>query len=76
MENSDLVGIELTYNIHKYILKHLADNHEPSPLLQEMLARRQRLSDGKAAGMDSEQMKASSDGLKEYLIDCAAKQKK
>ena len=37
MENSDLVGIELTYSIHDYILKSLADNHEPSPLLREML---------------------------------------
>ena len=39
MENSDLVGIELTYNIHNYVLKALADNHEPSHLLQEMLDR-------------------------------------
>jgi 3-hydroxybutyryl-CoA dehydrogenase len=37
MENSDLVGIELTYNIHKYILSSLADNHEPSFLLKHML---------------------------------------
>ncbi len=37
MENSDLVSIELSYNIHNYILKHLADNHEPSKCLKEML---------------------------------------
>lgn len=39
MENSDMVGIQLSYNIHDYILKHLADNHEPSPCLKEMLDR-------------------------------------
>ena len=39
LENSDLVGIELTYNIHDYVLKSLADNHEPSPLLREMMDR-------------------------------------
>ena len=39
MENSDLVGIDLTYNIHDYILKSLADDKSPSYLLKEMLER-------------------------------------
>ena len=39
MENSDLIGIDLTSNIHSYLLKSLADNHEPSHLLCEMLDR-------------------------------------
>ncbi|WP_075571892.1 3-hydroxyacyl-CoA dehydrogenase family protein [Megasphaera coli] len=34
--NSDMVGTDLTYNIHKYILKSLCDSHEPSPLLVKM----------------------------------------
>ena len=77
MENSDLVGIELSNNIHKYILKHLADNHEPSHLLEEMLTRGDL---GFKSGRGWQewtpvQMKASTDGLKEYLIDCAAKRK-
>lgn len=77
MENSDLVGIELTNNIHKYILKHLADNHEPSHLLSEMMERGDL---GFKSGRGWQewtpgQMKASSDGLKEYLIDRAAKRK-
>lgn len=38
MENSDMVGLDLTLNIHNYILQHLADNHEPSKLLEEMIA--------------------------------------
>jgi 3-hydroxybutyryl-CoA dehydrogenase len=77
MENSDLVGIELSNNIHKYILKHLADNHEPSHLLQEMLDRGELgFKSGKGwQEWTPQQMKASSDGLKEYLIDCAAKKK-
>lgn len=33
MENADMVGLDLTYNIHDYILRHLCDSHEPSPLL-------------------------------------------
>jgi 3-hydroxybutyryl-CoA dehydrogenase len=37
LENSDMVGTQLTYNIHSYVLPHLEDSHEPSPLLQKML---------------------------------------
>jgi len=71
MENSDLVGIDLTLNIHNYILKHLADNHNPSPLLYEML-------ESGNLGMKSgegwqkwspEQIEALSNELREYLID-------
>lgn len=34
--NSDMVGTDLTYNIHSYILKYLCDEKEPSPLLVKM----------------------------------------
>lgn len=37
LENSDMVGTQLTYNIHAYVLPHLEDSHQPSPLLREML---------------------------------------
>ena len=37
LENSDLVGTQLTWNIHSYVLPHLEDSHEPSPLLKQML---------------------------------------
>ena len=37
IENSDMVGTQLTWNIHSYVLKYLADNHEPSPLLKQMI---------------------------------------
>ena len=70
MENSDMVGIELSQNIHSYILKHLADNHEPSPLLKEMLGRGDM---GFASGKGwqewgTEAMEASRANLQEYLI--------
>ena len=39
MENSDLIGLDLTYNMHNYLFKWLNDSHEPSHLLKEMLDR-------------------------------------
>ena len=78
MENSDLVGIELTYNIHNYILKSLADNHEPSYMLREMLDRGELgMKSGKGwQEWTAEQASAVGAGLREYLIDYNAKQKK
>lgn len=38
IENADMVGIDLTYNIHDYILRDLEDSHVPSPLLTQMKA--------------------------------------
>ena len=78
MENSDMVGIQLSYNIHNYILKHLADNHEPSPCLQEMLAKGDL---GFASGKGwqewtPEEKEASGRGLREYLIDSLLKNEK
>ncbi len=34
LENADLVGLDLTYSIHNYVLRHLEDSHEPSPILK------------------------------------------
>jgi len=36
MVNADMVGTDLTYNIHDYILRDLEDSHEPSPLLKKL----------------------------------------
>ena len=33
-ENADMVGLDLTLSIHNYVLRHLEDSHEPSPLLK------------------------------------------
>ena len=78
MENSDMVGIQLTYNIHEYILKFLADNHTPSRRLKEML---DCGDDGFKTGKGwqewtPEQMESSSTSLREYLIDVIARSKK
>lgn len=35
MENADMVGTDLTYDIHSYIFKDLCNATEPSPLLSE-----------------------------------------
>ena len=38
LENADMVGLDLTFSIHDYILRHLESSPEPSPLLREKLA--------------------------------------
>ena len=74
MENSDMVGIELTYNIHNYILRSLADNHEPSYLLREMLDRGDLgMKSGKGwQEWTPEQVERINSGLREYLTDNAS----
>ncbi len=32
LENADMAGLDLTLQIHDYILGHLEDSHQPSPL--------------------------------------------
>ena len=41
LENADLVGLDLVLSIHDYVLKHLEDSHEPSPLLREKVEKGQ-----------------------------------
>ncbi len=36
LENSDMVGTDLTYNIHNYVLENIEDSHKPSKLLEQM----------------------------------------
>ena len=35
LENADMVGLDLTLQIHDYILKHIESSTEPSPLLRQ-----------------------------------------
>lgn len=35
LENADMVGLDLTLQIHEYVLRHLESSPEPSPLLRE-----------------------------------------
>ena len=36
LENADMVGMDLTWSIHDYILRYLEDSHRPSPLLEQL----------------------------------------
>lgn len=70
LENADMVGTDLTYNIHNYVLKDLCDSHEPSPLLTE-LKEKGDLGFKTGKGFQEwtpEEIEASKADLNEYLI--------
>lgn len=70
MENADMVGTDLTYNIHDYILRDLEDSHEPSRLLAE-LKESGRIGFKTGEGFQKwtkEQAAESNASLNEYLI--------
>lgn len=70
LENSDLVGTQLTWNIHEYVLPHLEDSHEPSPLLKKMLDEGKlgfKSGEGFFKWTEEEMAKCSAD-LNAYLI--------
>lgn len=74
--NSDMVGTQLTYNIHNYVLADLEDRHDASPLLQKMLDEgkmgfRAETKDGVKEGFmayTEDEIAAINGGLNEYLI--------
>lgn len=70
MENADMVGLQLTYNIHNYILKHLEDSHEPSPILKEYLLKgKEGFKSGEGfQSWTPETIEESKRNLNEYLI--------
>ena len=71
LENADMVGTDLTYSIHDYILKDLEDSHAPSPLLKQ-LREEGKLGFKTGQGFQSwtaEEAAASAAALNEYLID-------
>ena len=70
MENADMVGTDLTLSIHSYILKHLENSTEPSPLLKEKVEKGNLgFKTGKGfQNWTPEKVKESNDGLREYLI--------
>ncbi len=70
LENSDMVGTQLTYNIHSYILKSLEDSHEASPLLSRMLEEgRMGFKSGEGfMKWTEEEVEKSNSELNEYLI--------
>lgn len=74
--NSDMVGTQLTYNIHSYVLNDLEDRHDASPLLKEMIDKgelgfRAETVDGKKKGFmeyTEDEIASINGGLNEYLI--------
>jgi 3-hydroxybutyryl-CoA dehydrogenase len=71
LENADMIGLDLSLSIQKYIVKYLEDSHEPSKLLQELVAKGDLgFKTGKGyQSWTQEQMEASNKRLREYLID-------
>ncbi len=70
LENADMVGTELTYRIHDYILRDLEDSHQPSPLLKQ-LRDEGKLGFKSGEGFQTwteEQVKNTNAALNEYLI--------
>lgn len=71
LENADMIGLDLSYNIQKNILPYLEDSHEPSKLLK------QKVNDGDLGFKSGkgyrtwtqEEIEASNIRLREYLID-------
>lgn len=76
--NADMVGTDLTYNIHEYILKHLCNAAEPSPLLTK-LKEEGKLGFKTGEGFfswNAETSKKESTALNEYLIHMLYKRDK
>jgi 3-hydroxybutyryl-CoA dehydrogenase len=70
LENADMVGLDLTYNIHDYILPYLEASRQPSPLLKDLHAHQDLgFKTGKGfRNWTPEQMQAVKDDLNTYLI--------
>lgn len=68
--NSDMVGTDLTYNIHEYILQYLCNDTKPSPIIVKM---KEEGKMGFKSGegffkWDAESVKKENDDLNKYLI--------
>jgi 3-hydroxybutyryl-CoA dehydrogenase len=66
-----MVGLDLVYNIHDYILKHLSGQKEPSPLLKKLRGEGKlgfKTGEGFQAWTDAEKA-ASNAALNEYLVN-------
>lgn len=71
LENVDMIGVDLSLNIQKYIVKYLEDSHEPSKLLEELVEKGDLgFKTGKGyQTWSEEEIAASNRRLREYLID-------
>ncbi len=71
LENADMIGLDLSYNIQNYIVKHLEDSHEPSALLKQLVDQG-NLGFKTGKGYQTwtpEQIQVSNKRLREYLIE-------
>lgn len=71
LENVDMVGADLTYNIHEYIFEHLEDTHMPLPVLKKMCDNG-KLGFKTGEGFQKwtpEQIEKSKSDLNEYLVN-------
>ena len=75
LENVDMVGTDLTLDIHRYLLRYLERSPEPSALLIEKVKRRELgFKTGKGyQKWTPEEAKQSRERLQEYLINMIAK---
>ncbi|MCA0386018.1 MAG: 3-hydroxyacyl-CoA dehydrogenase family protein [Firmicutes bacterium] len=71
LENADMIGLDLSYNIQNYIVKYLENSHEPSKLLKQHVDEGHLgFKTGRGYQMWSpEQIQASNKRLREYLIE-------
>ncbi|MCP4121527.1 MAG: 3-hydroxyacyl-CoA dehydrogenase family protein, partial [Bacteroidetes bacterium] len=71
MENADMVGNDLVLAIHNYILPHLENSPDPSPLLKQNVENGELgFKTGKGfRTWTEEEIKESGKRLTEYLID-------
>jgi 3-hydroxybutyryl-CoA dehydrogenase len=70
LENADLVGLDMVLSIHDYVLKHLEDSHEASPLIRELVAKGELGFKSGGVGLQTwtaEQQKALRANLLDYL---------
>jgi len=71
LENADMIGLDLSLNIQRYIVKYLEDSHEPSKLLEELVEKGDLgFKTGKGYQVwTKEEAEASRKRLSEYLIE-------
>lgn len=72
IENADMIGLDLTLNIHNYVLKYLEDSHKPSLILKEKVQAGELgfKTNGKGFyNFTQQEIDNSNRQLREYLID-------
>ncbi len=76
LENADLVGTDLTLAIHKGVLAHIEDSHEPSPYLVDLVNKGElgmKTGKGFYEGWTPEKMQAVRSRLSTYLLEANKK---